>query len=130
MEIGYESVGIGLKASVYLLVYKGQVMYVGQSAKPLARFYSHLHTKKAIKTVFGNRMGYKIPFDDIWIKNCFTIDLDAEEKRLIQKYRPKYNIEHNDDPKTRIDFKELVRSMVPQINIHCHPTIGHIERRI
>ena len=131
MEPEFESIGNATKPCVYCLVYKGKVMYVGQSAKPFARFHQHTITKKSMMTPFGPRVVKKIPFDDVWIRPCMSCDMDALEVRLIQKYRPQFNIKHNEDLVEKVDFKELIRSLVPaKASVTVHPTIGHINRRI
>lgn len=129
MEPGYESFAELLRVCVYCLVYKGKVMYVGQSKQPLIRFYTHLKTKKSMVTPFGTRKVTTIPFDDIWMKQLFSVDADAEEKRLIQKYLPKYNIRDKREATIDIDMKALVKSLIPSSN-GVHPTQPRIERRL
>jgi hypothetical protein len=129
VEVGFHSLGVALRSAVYMLVYKGKVMYVGQSTQPLVRVYSHIRSKKMKQTTFGPRMLRTIPFDDIWLRPCAVSELNEVEKGLILKYRPQFNTKHNDGPQVRIDLKELVRTLAPTRG-KFHPTIGHIERRI
>jgi len=133
MEPEYESLANGLRPCVYCLVYKGKVMYVGQSSQPLSRFYQHVKTKKMMKTPFGPRVVKAIPFDDMWVKPCMAWEIDAEEIRLIHKYRPKFNVKHNEDDVDveKIDFKALVQSLAPDKFDRVHPyVVGKINRRI
>ena len=65
IESEFYSVGELLRSAVYMLVYKGKVMYIGQSTQPLIRLYAHMKTKKAQRTTFGTRIIRTIPFDDI-----------------------------------------------------------------
>ena len=129
MELGFESIGVGLSAGIYMLVYKGRVMYIGQSKIMLTRVHQHRHTKKSQMTPFGPKLLSKIPFDDVWVKRCHLSQADELEKDLIEKYKPIHNIKHN--PRTEIyesfDIKALVRSLVP---IKPREAYEPIDRRI
>ena len=96
MEIdGFANVAEILKCGVYLLVRKGQVVYVGRSKSMLSRIYSHRiawqRVRKGLKPhPFLNIKG--MLFDEILIQPCHPDKVKDLELQMIAKYRPKHNI--------------------------------------
>lgn len=82
-----------LRAGVYILVAKGQVIYVGKSKEMLKRVYSHRNIYRAKRR--GDVPSWVtlpgIHFDQVFIQPCRLEDLDALEAAMIEKYKPKYN---------------------------------------
>jgi predicted GIY-YIG superfamily endonuclease len=125
---GFVEVSDLLSVAVYALVHKGKVVYIGQSAMPLVRIFQH-------KLKAGERIYYRrhvrgverFPFDQIYIRTCTPRQVDALEREMVVKYQPKHNIALKFE---KVDFKALVRSMVPKMDANVHPVIGKIERRI
>lgn len=101
-------------SGVYLLLRKGEVVYVGQSVNIFQRIGNHWqvyqrHQRGTLRQ--GSTFLAVIAFDAVQIKPCPEDELDAEEKRLIQRYLPKHNICHNrpssDPPTPKIDISQL-----------------------
>ena len=61
---------------IYFLIKQEEVVYVGQTTKGLLRVYQHHYNKD---------------FDDIYIIECNSEDLDKYESYYIFKYEPIYN---------------------------------------
>jgi len=96
---------------VYLLIGKGEVLYVGKSLNVFHRIGQHIsgmrRFKKGLRPAKGKEEVPLIEFDTIKVKWVPIERLDAEEMKLIQRYLP----EHNELLKrTYIDV-----SMVPKV---------------
>jgi hypothetical protein len=113
-------VGALLGPGVYALLYRRQVVYVGQSVLLLTRLYQHrnnyLRFRKG-QTVAGTP-GKAILFDDIRIWPCPRQDLDRIEKLLIQNYNPKCNT--RGVPKT----KEVLELKIGGISIRLNDIVA------
>jgi len=88
---------------VYFLIYKNEVIYVGQTTRGLARVYNHIKTK---------------PFHNIYVIECDPEELDYWEDYYIFKYRPIYNKQ----PNLRCNFsieklKQQLKTLYPDGNI-------------
>lgn len=109
---------------VYMLLCRGEVVYVGQSVNVFARIATHHNTlqrhRKGLRPANegpGNWVTMNvITFDTIKIKTCAKADLDKEEIVLIQKYLPKKNTFLNRPPPKNLDtlyemplYKELMK---------------------
>lgn len=144
MEPEFINVGEVLESGVYMLVYKGSVVYVGKAKMMLARIAFHLdqktkpNAKRTFNTDLGKRYVKYIPFDDIWIRPIPIGELDAEEVAMIRKHQPRYNVRHNSQTKTSIaNVQNLllpkdnwIVNLVMQREPGVHPYIGKINRRI
>lgn len=129
-EEGFTDCSDAFGSGVYALTYRGKVIYIGQSVMMMVRIASHLREKKTRMTAFGKRKGPPIVFDGFWCKPCHSSKLDAIEKELIEKYRPKYNIKHK-PTYIAVDMKAIVASLAPPVVPFTHPLVtGKIERRI
>jgi excinuclease UvrABC nuclease subunit len=90
---GFVDVSAILSAGVYALVRDGVVVYVGQSKRMLSRVSAH-------KSNWGkkNQPAWLPPsvrgilFDAVHVLPCRVEDLDLIEARMIQLYKPRYNI--------------------------------------
>lgn len=95
---GFEDISTVLRAGVYALAYRGAVVYVGKSKSLYSRIYAHrsMWTKA--------RQGKKPPawwpssvkgilFDEVHIRPCRLDQLDALEQELINRYKPRYNVQ-------------------------------------
>lgn len=91
---GFIEIGQALKAGVYLLTYKSEVVYVGQSRDLLRRLYEHRLNYLRWKT---KKKGHPysqakaILFDGIQILPCNIHDLDRLERQYVALYQPKLN---------------------------------------
>ncbi len=97
MELeGFTAIGQILRSGIYALVYRREVVYVGQSKTMLIRIYTH-------RNAWGDKRQGKrrqtpswspvkgILFDDVWVRPVAVDQLDAVEREMIAKYRPRYN---------------------------------------
>jgi excinuclease UvrABC nuclease subunit len=82
-----------LGAGVYALVRDGVVVYVGQSKRMLSRISAH-------KSNWGRRTPSWLPascrgilFDEVHVMPCRVEDLDRLEQRLINLWKPRYNVQ-------------------------------------
>lgn len=91
-----------LKAGVYALVYRGEVVYIGKSKSMLGRVYTH-------RQVWRSRKGGKVPswlpvkgilFDEVHIRPCRLEQLDTLEAEMIKLYKPRGNVQLNTDRKS------------------------------
>lgn len=96
MEIeGFTAVSPVLRSGIYALVQKGQIIYIGKAKCILNRAYTHrsnwVRTRKgqAIPEWLQTQKG--ILFDELHVMPCPEHLLDAEERRLIDIYRPTLN---------------------------------------
>lgn len=105
MELeGFIPMGDILGSGVYVLLCKGEVVYVGKSRAMLARITAHkegwskMRLRKAPKwiTVKG------IDFDDVYIYPCPRDMIDELEQATIRYYKPKHNILHNKPEKLHL----------------------------
>ncbi len=97
-------------SAVYLLLCRGEVVYVGQSDNVFSRIASHYQRMqrkargKAAVYVTMEHTEEVIVFDEVRFRPCPRHELDREELALIQRYRPKHNQRMN---RPRISIGEL-----------------------
>lgn len=117
MEIGegFVDVSFMLHCAVYALLKRGEVVYVGQSKKPLTRLYSHAHArgrKSPWKPGYREQtVGFQ--FDKIWIRPCMLAELDRIEAEMIKKYQPRHNVKGKPRPIPEIPLMELIGMALP-----------------
>lgn len=97
MELdGFSDVSGMLRCGVYALCAKGQVLYVGKSKAMLARVYTHRQNwiartrGRAVPDWLSPVKG--IHFDEIHVRPCAPDKLDAVEREMIDKYKPRLNL--------------------------------------
>ena len=83
-------------SGVYLLLWKGEVVYAGQSLNVFARIGVHHQTMVRVRKglrIQTNTMAQEaiVAFDEVRIKHCPKADLDRLEIELIQRYLPHHN---------------------------------------
>lgn len=91
---GFIDLGQSLKAGVYLLTYRGEVVYVGQSRELLRRIYEHRMNYLRFKTKRKPHpvaQAKAILFDGVMVLPCNPHDLDRLERQYIQLHQPKLN---------------------------------------
>lgn len=92
---GFHEVSPILRSGIYALVQKGSIVYIGKAKCILNRAYTHrsnwVRTRKgqAIPEWLQTQKG--ILFDELHVYPCPDHLLDAEERRLIDIYRPVLN---------------------------------------
>jgi len=113
MELeGFVNASALMHCGVYALVYKDEVVYIGQSRQPLQRLATHINYRKR---KYPKPMGYRqvkvgINFDRIWFRPCMLRELDDLEIAMIKKYQPRHNQKHA-PPKPSISLEMLVDMM-------------------
>lgn len=127
---GFSDVSEILRGGVYILVAKGVVIYVGKSKSMLARV--NTHRKKWVDKRKGNKLADFIPipgllFDEIHIRPCRLDEIDALERQMIDRYKPKYNV--------RLQTKTIsapVRLVIGarEVMLNASPPAPKLERRI
>lgn len=90
---GFQDVSAMLRAGVYILRHQGQVVYVGQSKTMLVRVYTHRNLARKRPQPWMSIRG--VVFDEVLVKVVHPDQLDAVERALIERYRPRYNVVHN-----------------------------------
>lgn len=82
-----------VKAGVYVLCWRGSVVYVGQSKACLSRIYTHKSNRGKSTPSWLPVKG--ITFDEVHIIPLSEpVDRDDVERRMIAQYRPKFNTVH------------------------------------
>lgn len=89
---GFCDVSVLSRGVVYLLLWKGEVVYVGQSQKGYSRIASHYHAKARKLVKLGKKTIKGPVFDQVLVKQVSLSDLDRVETELIEKYLPLYNV--------------------------------------
>ena len=94
---GFTSVSDILRSGVYALVYRREVVYVGQSKNMLVRIYSHRNAWGDKRRGANRQMPSWCPvkgilFDEIFVLPCATDKLNDLEREMIARYRPWHNI--------------------------------------
>lgn len=107
---GFTNVSVTLSGGVYLLVRKGEVIYVGKAKRMLNRLTAHLSVWAAKKK---ERIPSWMPirgiyYDEVLVKPTHPDLIDAEEARLIDLYRPRYNTLLKDPGPTSATFSLIV----------------------
>lgn len=91
---GFIDVSTLMGCGVYILAWKGEVVYVGQSRKLFQRITTHCTARGKKKHKLNGRGVIGLVFNQIWVRQCPLAEVDALEKELIQRYQPKYNEKH------------------------------------
>lgn len=93
---GFIEVSPVLRSGVYVLIAKGEVIYVGKSKAMIARISTHRRAwidkrqgRSAWITDTLNIPG--LLFDEVHIRPAPLHLLDALEREMIDKYKPRYN---------------------------------------
>ena len=115
--------GVVAPSGVYLLLVRGEVVYVGQSENVYQRFTSHYNAKvrgyrkKRPRFLNSQLSPYDIrimpiPFDSVLVRWLPKAELDKAEAALIARFKPKYNvIEPSRLPDVKVDLKSLVDTL-------------------
>ncbi len=128
---GFLDVGALLQAGIYILTWREEVVYVGQSKSLYSRIYSHRYywnkargKPRRLSTVPWMVDEVKaMKFDSVHIKSCAIGDLDRVERELIQKYNPRYNSNHK--PKV-----ESISVVVNGFRLRVKAPVPKFERRV
>jgi hypothetical protein len=101
---GYPQPGTG----VYVLMWKGEVLYVGKSLNIFHRIGQHVtamrrHKKGLLRYKSKEEVPF-IEFDKIMVKWVPISRIDAEELKLIQRFLPEHNVKMN---RVNIDVSDI-----------------------
>ena len=97
---GYVDISLVLRAGIYLLCYRGQVVYVGKSKSMYSRIYTHRNQWNNIRRGKSKAPTWLptavkgILFDEVHVRHCSLEAMDALEVEAIRKYQPRYNVQH------------------------------------
>jgi hypothetical protein len=103
LELGFKNVSYLLHPGVYVLCYRGEAVYVGQSRRPLSRIGQHFN-------------GY-IRFDRVYFIRCECDELAELESRMIHTLMPRLNknrpvVFHIDYKALNIDMEDIKRAVM------------------
>lgn len=91
---GFVDASVILRPAVYALVRGGVVVYIGQASKAaIARIEAHRSNwgrKRVPAWMPASLRG--VLFDQVFVLPCRVDDLDEVEAKLINLYKPRYNI--------------------------------------
>lgn len=126
MELkGFIQASEALKAGVYALAWRGEVVYVGKSKCMLSRIYAHRNLFRSKAPAWMPIKG--VQFDAIFLRPCPLAALDSLEAEMINLYKPKLNERLKTNEKVRLEIAALVGDIVPAATIQ--PKLA-IERRL
>lgn len=130
---GFVDISPVLRAGVYALGFHGQIVYVGKSKSMYSRVYSHRNQWNNARR--GKAGPSWLPasvkailFDEVYIRPCSLEALDALEREMIDRYKPKYNIVHKTKEKVSVPITLNVGGVLLALNAHIKPP--EIVRRI
>jgi excinuclease UvrABC nuclease subunit len=103
-----------LECGVYVLLHRGEVVYIGQAKEMLKRVYTHAHFRGRLKP--ANFRSSKYPqrgfqFDEVQVRPCAVGELDDLEREMIQQHQPK----HNTRLKPGAPMPEAIRQMINEM---------------
>lgn len=129
---GFSNASEILRSGVYILVFRGQVIYVGKSKAMLARIYTHRNlylSKRRGKA----EVPWWIPipgiqFDEVHIRPCSLADLDELEAKMIELYKPKFNVQKKTDAKASVEVALVINGVALALN--AKPKFLEVTRRV
>jgi excinuclease UvrABC nuclease subunit len=129
----FVEVGDILRSGVYALCAKGVVIYVGKSKSMLGRIYSHRQAwqnKKKGTDWISERLGIPgLQFDEVHIRPCPKHEVDALEHEMINKYKPRYNVQLKNSQKVNAPIVLTIKGQSVTLNQRS-PTMPVVERRV
>ncbi len=129
MEVtGFINASEMLKSGVYMLVLRGEVVYIGQAKAMIVRVCTHRSNARKTLPSWMPPSAKGIIFDEVLIRPCPVHLLDSLEYDLINLYKPRHNIALKHNGKAKGEVTITVRG-VP-VTLNRKPDIPLIERRI
>lgn len=121
MELeGFTDASAFLRSGVYALCKKGQVIYVGKSKAMIARVNAHRRAyadRKKRESWVTEVLGIPgLHFDEVHVLPCPLHLLDALERQMIDKYKPRYNIQLQSGQKIRAPITVVVAGQSITLN--------------
>lgn len=115
-EEGFVDFTVLMHCGVYMLLRKGEVVYVGQSKSVGERLRTHCRQRKGGvrgSGLFANKIKVGFSFDEIQVRACMLGELDDLERAMIKKYQPKYNVKLK-NPQPSLELQMLIDMMPSQ----------------
>lgn len=127
---GFVDASAVLAGGVYVLVRKGEVVYVGKAKRMLNRLAAHLSVwaakrKEKIPSWMANKGIY---YDAVLICPCHPDRVDALERQMIELYKPRFNTQLKAPGPTKAPFTISVGGR--DLAFGNRPSLPLIERRI
>ena len=117
MEVtGFVNVSEMLKSGIYMLVYGGQVVYIGQAKAIIVRVATHRSNARKTLPSWLPPSAKGIVFDEVLIRPCPLHLLDALEYDLINLYKPRHNIALKHNGKAQGEVTITVRGQPVVLN--------------
>ena len=127
---GFMPVGDILRSGVYALCAKGVVIYVGKSKSMIARIVAHKRAwtdKKRGQAWLTESLGIPgLRFDEIHICPVPLHLLDAVEREMIDRFKPRYN----QQLRTQGKIAAPVRLNIGGVALQLNAPQPRIERRV
>lgn len=130
---GFSEASAILRSGVYVLCAKGVPIYVGKSRSMIARINTHrrawIDKRKGAKSWLTDSLGIPaLLFDEIHIRHVPPHLLDAVEAEMIDKFKPRYNVQLKTSEKIRAPISITVAGVALAINSQAQRVT--VERRI
>lgn len=130
---GFQPISDCLRSGIYVLVAKGVVIYVGKSNAMIARINAHRRAwqdRKRKESWISEKLGIPgLLFDEIHIRHVPKHLLGEVEAEMIDRYKPRYNIQLKTSAKIRAPINITVQGIQLTLNAP-PPQRPVIERRI
>ena len=129
---GFSNVSEVLRSGVYVLVAKGVPIYVGKSKAMIARINSHRRAwidKRKGQAWTTEVLGIPaLRFDEIHIRPVPPHLLDAVEREMIDRYKPRYNTQLKTSAKITAPIVITIAGVA--LTMNKPPAQVFVERRI
>lgn len=130
---GFSEASAILRSGVYVLCAKGVPIYVGKSRSMIARINTHrrawIDKRKGAKSWLTDSLGIPaLLFDEIHIRHVPPHLLDAVEAEMIDKFKPRYNVQLKTSEKIRAPISITVSGIALALNATTRRVT--VERRI
>lgn len=130
---GFVEVSPVLRSGVYALCAKGAVIYVGKSRAMIARINTHrrawIDKRKGAKSWLTDSLGIPaLLFDEIHIRPVAPHLLDEVEREMIDRYKPRYNVQLKSSAKIRAPISITIQGVALALNAQAPRVV--VERRI
>lgn len=117
-----------LRSGVYMLVLRGEVVYIGQAKAMIVRVCTHRSNARKTLPAWMPPSAKGIVFDEVLIRPCPVHLLDSLEYDLINLYKPRHNIALKHNGKARGEVTITVRGT--PVTLNRKPDVVLVERRI
>lgn len=117
-----------LRSGVYMLVLRGEVVYIGQAKAMIVRVCTHRSNARKTLPSWMPPSAKGIVFDEVLIRPCPVHLLDSLEYDLINLYKPRHNIALKHNGKARGEVTITVRGTPVTLNRKADVVL--VERRI